>query len=383
MIKTVIRYITLAGLIIGFFLAWLGFYLYRAYAQPEAEDLVEDPISFIGQCNRLFQKGLDALVDNPAKYIAVIGLIGSIIISAFLNGIPFFGLEIRPEYLIFTYFVASLLLGADSRVAIGMAIFFIIMCPFLIVFDDSKLAEQFAIFAYYFLVIGVFEQVIEYIKDQREKKRKALDARIGRKIKLTPKETMAETGVESATLRSRLESSKMRQKKKTASVWYLVSALVVVAVIVLAGGLFIRAGGTNRTRPSTDSSLSQPKDEAVNENTRDESEADEKEAILGNDVDTTQTQRQASVIVLNGGALDGEATRIKDVLEDAGKSVLSVDNSPEDHSETTIYYKAEFRDQAGIIAGDIANDYPVVQVEGSVAGFDADIIVVLGPDAIR
>lgn len=65
----------------------------------------------------------------------------------------------------------------DSRVAIGAALVCLVIIPLLLTLFRQEIfltgeywAERVAVWAYYFLVIGVVRQIFEYIKEQRQAK---------------------------------------------------------------------------------------------------------------------------------------------------------------------------------------------------------------------
>ncbi len=53
----------------------------------------------------------------------------------------------------------------EGRVSIGFALFFLILCPFLLILGKEPIAEKVAIWAYMFLVVGVIQMFIEYIRE--------------------------------------------------------------------------------------------------------------------------------------------------------------------------------------------------------------------------
>jgi len=55
-----------------------------------------------------------------------------------------------------------------SDVSISLALGFLILCPFLLIFKKGLIAEKSAIWAYMFLVVGVVELFVEYLKDGRK-----------------------------------------------------------------------------------------------------------------------------------------------------------------------------------------------------------------------
>ena len=54
----------------------------------------------------------------------------------------------------------------EGRVSIGGALLFLTMCPFLLIFKKDLIAEKAAIWAYMFLVVGVIQMIIEYVKEK-------------------------------------------------------------------------------------------------------------------------------------------------------------------------------------------------------------------------
>jgi len=55
-----------------------------------------------------------------------------------------------------------------GEASIGLALGFLILCPFLLIFKKGLIAEKSAIWAYMFLVVGVVELFVEYLKDGRK-----------------------------------------------------------------------------------------------------------------------------------------------------------------------------------------------------------------------
>ena len=56
----------------------------------------------------------------------------------------------------------------ESKVSIAGALIFLIMCPFLLIFHWDVVAEKSAIWAYMFLVMGVVQMFIEYLREERK-----------------------------------------------------------------------------------------------------------------------------------------------------------------------------------------------------------------------
>jgi len=56
----------------------------------------------------------------------------------------------------------------EGRISVGLALGFLILCPFLLIFKKELIAEKSAIWAYLFLVVGVVQLFIENFKKEKE-----------------------------------------------------------------------------------------------------------------------------------------------------------------------------------------------------------------------
>ncbi len=97
---------------------------------------------------------------NYLKFVSIL-LILIYSLSKGINPINFF---------ILTYALVSILFVIESRIAAGIALLFLTSCPILLIFKKEAMAEQMAIYAYYFLVITVVVQIREYLREEKEKK---------------------------------------------------------------------------------------------------------------------------------------------------------------------------------------------------------------------
>lgn len=86
-----------------------------------------------------------------------------------LGGIFLFTLLIYPlvgGYLaaIIGYVILVIFLGKfrDGRYAFGLALFFLIFCPIMLVFEKNDVAETSAVLAYIFLVTGLVQESIKW-----------------------------------------------------------------------------------------------------------------------------------------------------------------------------------------------------------------------------
>jgi len=60
----------------------------------------------------------------------------------------------------------------EGRVSIGLALGFLTLCPFLLIFKKNLIAEKAAVWVYMFLVVGVIQLFIENFKKEKESVRK-------------------------------------------------------------------------------------------------------------------------------------------------------------------------------------------------------------------
>lgn len=70
--------------------------------------------------------------------------------------------------------LASVLFGLDMRISAGCALALLILCPFLLVFNQNGFAETAAVYVYYFLVIAVFTAVGDHLREGKVMHRDAL-----------------------------------------------------------------------------------------------------------------------------------------------------------------------------------------------------------------
>ncbi|MFH1736634.1 MAG: LytR C-terminal domain-containing protein [Actinomycetota bacterium] len=362
----------IAGLGIG----WLGLYIYFRALKSGAGD--EQAETLVGRFVRLFERGLDALSARPARYAIGFFLVLASVYSTYSGNISVFGFPVEQKYWILGYFIWSVLWRVDSRGAIAIAIGILVTCPFLIVMEQPTLAEQAAVSVFYFLVIGVIEQIVEYIREERAKSRmEAPAAEVVEEADLGEVRDVVKEpeDVEEALARfeeegARAGAARKRRPQRRAKPLVLSFVVVValVAVIGVAYVLIAKPGGVG-LRASTGFA---PTDFTIQRAILVKLHADQIQSSL---------LTNPSIIVLNGSGKDGEATRIGEVLKDAGRNVVGVETAASTSAVTTIHYKPEYLDTAEEIADDISGLYPAKLEEGAYAGYDANIVIVLGTDA--
>ncbi|MBU1132440.1 LytR C-terminal domain-containing protein [Patescibacteria group bacterium] len=60
--------------------------------------------------------------------------------------------------------VAIIILRWDSRIYIAIGLVFLIACPILLAFGQDAIAEKTAIYAYYMMALGIFLQLVHYVR---------------------------------------------------------------------------------------------------------------------------------------------------------------------------------------------------------------------------
>ena len=73
------------------------------------------------------------------------------------------------EIVIFLIFIYVILYPVSSRQAVFPAVILLFIAPFFLIFKKDNLAEQVAIYAYYFLIMAVFMGIYELWKGDSEK----------------------------------------------------------------------------------------------------------------------------------------------------------------------------------------------------------------------
>jgi len=72
------------------------------------------------------------------------------------------------EIAIFSLLVWAIIGPISMRILAGVALFFLSIVPFLLVLDREEQAEQYAVYAYYFLVIAVIRGIADLRNEKKE-----------------------------------------------------------------------------------------------------------------------------------------------------------------------------------------------------------------------
>ena len=82
------------------------------------------------------------------------------IIGIFILSIVLYKLSVQlSSSFLILFLVSTLFLGIDGRVSFLIALTFLTFCPLLLMIEYKAEAEVFAVYAYYFLVIGVVSEI--------------------------------------------------------------------------------------------------------------------------------------------------------------------------------------------------------------------------------
>jgi len=91
--------------------------------------------------------------------------------SIFVVGVVFMGLFLHwkiAEIVIFTFFIWIILNPIPSSYPAAGAIFFLILTPIFLISGNAIIADQIAIYAYYFLIMAVIMGIYELKKEKEE-----------------------------------------------------------------------------------------------------------------------------------------------------------------------------------------------------------------------
>lgn len=69
---------------------------------------------------------------------------------------------------LFVFFIGIILRPISSRIPAGGALFFLALTPFFLIAEKKEMAEQLAIYAYYFLVMTVMMGVYEIKREEKK-----------------------------------------------------------------------------------------------------------------------------------------------------------------------------------------------------------------------
>lgn len=101
---------------------------------------------------------------------------GILLLVAF--GLIFWRFGINAAWL-WLLFLAFLFYGWENRIIAALALLCLLTCPFLLAAKKDDWAEAMAVYAYFFLVMTVVLQLVEYKREERAEKKAGQPAREG------------------------------------------------------------------------------------------------------------------------------------------------------------------------------------------------------------
>ena len=243
-----------------------------------------------------------------------------------------------------------LLLDWDTRVFIGIALIFLISCPFLLIFERSDVAEEMAVNAYYMLALGVIFQIIQYFKES----------------------VFSETKTEKPKTIKSIESW---SKKKT---FLLTIGVVSLILCIFAGGFtFFYLKINNKLSENDqliakliDSNLEASKKAAENIESE-ELKKSEDDLFLFNNSDI-------NVSILNGSTTVGVARGLETKMIEDGFDVANVDTADkDDYKDVLIRYSLDNLEKANIVKKYLTTIYENIEVIEDIEIL-TDVEIVLG-----
>jgi len=101
-------------------------------------------------------------------------------VGAVLIAVLFATLVSLTSAIVISFFLLGLLLEIDSGVPLAIALILLLVCPLLLVIKQNSSAEILAVWAYYFLAIGIILQFIDYMRSvagKRTSRQSKVDSR--------------------------------------------------------------------------------------------------------------------------------------------------------------------------------------------------------------
>lgn len=80
-------------------------------------------------------------------------------------GLIYFKVDLVSTIIAF-YFLFSILFSIGSRYSFGIGLFFLVLTAFLQILGNERIAENYAVYAFYFLAIGTAAALIETVKNK-------------------------------------------------------------------------------------------------------------------------------------------------------------------------------------------------------------------------
>lgn len=357
------------------------------------------------------QEALNIAKNLSTRHFVILGLLNTIIVFVFFENTFFLSSSNVIGYLLVLYIVLSLTWKINSRVSVAAALLLLMSCPFFLISAQEQLAENVAVYVYYFLVIGVFLQLKEYALEEKIPVRETENSgspgsefpinprlledmvevtktgsslmegeavpktyfeqsegtRSDRKeVFLEQKEGLLGQPIADLSSGARYRVEELRRRKRKVKRHRLIILIVLLSVSLLATGMFLwmRLSGKSEKKNKSVSQLPVK----VN-NSRLSKEREELSVNKG----------EIKIEVLNGNGIKGKALTIENLLKSNGFNVLSTGNADNfNYTQTVIRYKKGKKEIADLAAEVISSVYFPVLQEDVTDDSKADIVIVLG-----
>jgi hypothetical protein len=357
------------------------------------------------------QEAFNVAKNLSARHFIILGLLNTIIIFVFFENTFFFSSSNMIGYLLVLYIALSLIWKINSKVSIVAALLLLMSCPFFLISDQEQLAENVAVYVYYFLVIGVFLQLKEYVLEEKIPARETEKSEIpclslqveGETILVTrsprsanvslvmtnndslsvptsPGEAILKTCFEQSeeTRNDRKEEicdsfsgakyrvEELRKRKRKVKRHRLIILVVLLSVSLLATGIFLWMRLSGKPEKKNKSVFQLP----VKTNN---SRLDRKRKEL------PVNKGEIKIEVLNGNGIKGKALTVENLLKSNGFNVLNTGNADNfNYVQTVIRYKKGKKEIAGLIDEVISSMYSPVFQEDIVDDSETDVVIILG-----
>jgi len=196
---------------------------------------------------------------------------------------------------------------------------------------------------------------------------------------IDPKREMAPPEPQRDDREDRNNDERPERERSGGGVFYLVLGIIAVVVsTALAVYILFNDSKTDdktATTPTATVSLTESASATVSPTTSTiASQSPSTTALVG-----TFKYTDESIRIVNGNGKNGEATRIKTILETAGFKIASTGNASKQYAQTTILYKAGQEALANALKSAIAADYTAIIEQSDTTTLGSyDAVIALG-----
>lgn len=258
--------------------------------------------------------------------------------------------------LLVIFIILDLVMGFAAAISVALLIVFLVfrwsstyilfpalvsllVCPFLEIVKADSLAEQMAIYAYFFLIVAL---VIRFVEFARDKEENAVEDLVFEKIEIMSQEQPSEQ----ITTRP-----KLTRKQKA----YRIIAFPVVIALVSISLFFIISPGVQPFFESLKKPEKISNDKFTVSNDKSES-AGQKPEIQPTQAVSEGKKAVYKIKIQNGSGVDGMAAEAAEILKKKGYNLETANLGNADnysYKTTEIYFKKGRESEAKALAGDL------------------------------